>query len=168
MTKEELEKEAEEWIKDHSGLIGSYKFVKYDYDSMRQAFNAGYETMEAYNEKLLNGDIEKHNKIVELEKENAELKEQIENLEGIKLAQGTALEKEYMIKESLKEEKAELKKRNGELAGQKASLNRWLGEAKGIIRSLLFHLNKDTFAVVYENKEESISKAETFLKEFEK
>lgn len=31
--------------------------------------------LKAYNEKLLNGDIEKHNKIVELEKENTELKE---------------------------------------------------------------------------------------------
>ena len=103
----------------------------------------------------------------ELEKENAELKENIENLEGIKLSQGSALETEYMINESLKEEKAELKKRNGELAEQKASLERWLGEAKGIIRSLLFHMNKDTFSVVYETKEESISKAETFLEEEE-
>ncbi len=42
-----------------------------------EAFNAGYETMEAYNEKLLNGDIEKHNKIVELEADNKALKEKI-------------------------------------------------------------------------------------------
>lgn len=33
--------------------------------------------LKAYNEKLLNGDIEKHNKIVELEKENTELKEKL-------------------------------------------------------------------------------------------
>lgn len=32
---------AKEWIKDHSGLIGSYEYVKYDYDSMQQAFLAG-------------------------------------------------------------------------------------------------------------------------------
>lgn len=38
MTDEEM---AEEWIKDHSGLIGSYAFVKYDYDSLKQAFLAG-------------------------------------------------------------------------------------------------------------------------------
>ena len=35
------EEMAEEWVKDHSGLIGSYKYVKYDYDSMQQAFLAG-------------------------------------------------------------------------------------------------------------------------------
>ena len=28
-----FEKEAEEWIKDHSGLCGSYMFVKYAYDA---------------------------------------------------------------------------------------------------------------------------------------
>ena len=38
MTVEEM---AEEWIKEHSGLIGSYKFVNYDYDSLKQAFLAG-------------------------------------------------------------------------------------------------------------------------------
>lgn len=38
MTDEEL---AEKWIKEHSGLIGGYKFVKYDYDSLKQAFLAG-------------------------------------------------------------------------------------------------------------------------------
>ena len=38
MTDKEL---AEEWIKEHSGLVGSYKFVKYDYDSLQQAFLAG-------------------------------------------------------------------------------------------------------------------------------
>lgn len=41
MTEEEM---AEEWIKEHSGLIGSYKFVKYDYDSLKQAFIAGLKT----------------------------------------------------------------------------------------------------------------------------
>ena len=48
MTKEELEKEAEEWVKDHSGLIGSYKFVKYDYDSMQKAYLAGAEPREKH------------------------------------------------------------------------------------------------------------------------
>ena len=37
------------------------------------------------------------------------------------------------IKE-LKEENTKLKERNAELAGQKASLERWFGEAKAIIR----------------------------------
>ena len=34
----------------------------------------------------------------------------------------------------LEKENAELKERNAELAGQKASLERWFGEAKAIIR----------------------------------
>lgn len=38
---------------------------------------------------------------------------------------------------SLEKENAELKKRNGELAGQKASLERWFGEATKIIKGLL-------------------------------
>ena len=46
MTKEELEKEAEEWTKEHSGLIGGYKFVKYDYDSMQKAYLASAEPRE--------------------------------------------------------------------------------------------------------------------------
>lgn len=46
MAKKELEREAEEWIKDHSGLIGSYTFVKYDYDSMQKSYLAGAEPRE--------------------------------------------------------------------------------------------------------------------------
>ena len=44
----------------------------------------------------------------------------------------------------LEKENTELKKRNGELAGQKASLQRWLGEAKIIIQDLLS--NSDEYA----------------------
>jgi len=53
--------------------------------------------LEAYNEKLLDGDIEKHNKIVELEKENAELKDKLNNLASVaevRLANWQKLEKE--------------------------------------------------------------------------
>ena len=45
---------------------------------------------------------------------------------------------------------------------QIGNLKVWVKE---IIRALLFHLTKDTFAVIYETKEESIKKAEQFLKE---
>lgn len=61
-------------------------------------------------------------------------------------------------------ENAELKKRNGELAGQKASLERWFGEARQIIKELLescFGYNSKS--VNYEIK----AKAEQFLKENE-
>ena len=81
MTEEEM---AEEWIKEHSGLIGSYKFVKYDYDSLKQAFLAG---LKAENEELK----DKLNNLASVaevrlanwqkyEKENAELKEQVEKM----------------------------------------------------------------------------------------
>lgn len=95
----------------------------------------------------------------ELERENAELKEDIENLEGIKLSQGSALETEYMINESLKTDNAKLKERNSELAGQKASLERWLCEAKGIIEKLISQNRKEW---VYADVREE---AEKFLKE---
>ena len=77
--------------------------------------------LEAYNEKLLDGDIEKHNKIVELQN------------------------------------------RNGELAGQKASLERWLGEAKEIIKRLL----KATYGEGWNYSLQVKVEAEKFLKELE-
>ena len=89
MTKEELKQEAEEWVKDHSGLIGSYEYVKYDYDSLIQAYLASAEPREKRIEELeeLNKELFSslcnhdrdlllvNNRIAELEKENAELKE---------------------------------------------------------------------------------------------
>ena len=35
------EEKAEKWIKGHSGLIAGHEFIKYDYDSMQQAYLAG-------------------------------------------------------------------------------------------------------------------------------
>lgn len=61
-------------------------------------------------------------------------------------------------------ENAELKKRNGELAGQKASLQRWLGEAKDLIRNLL----RVTYGEGWNYSLDWKVKAEQFLKEEEK
>lgn len=77
--------------------------------------------LKAYNEKLLDGDIEKHNKIVELQN------------------------------------------RNGELAGQVASLNRWFSEAKEIIKRLL----KATYGEGWNYSLQVKVEAEKFLKECE-
>jgi hypothetical protein len=52
--------------------------------------------------------------------------------------------------------------------GAEFGYNKGKREAKEIIRSLLFHLSKDTFTVIYETKEESIKRAEQFLMEEEK
>lgn len=72
---EELEKEAEEWIKDHSGLIGGYKFVKYDYDSMQKAYLAGAEPRE----KQIQIDVEQ---IRALQKQNGELTDTVKELKA--------------------------------------------------------------------------------------
>ena len=80
MTKEELKKEAKEWIKDHSGLIGSYEFVKYDYDSMQKAYLAGAEPREKriaeLEDKLANADYQLEGR----DNEIADLEAQIEKL----------------------------------------------------------------------------------------
>lgn len=56
MTDKEM---AEEWIKDHSGLIGGYKFVKYDYDSLKQAYLAGLKAGRPQWHKVVDGDLPK-------------------------------------------------------------------------------------------------------------
>lgn len=63
--------------------------------------------------------------------------------------------------EQKQKENAELKKRNGELAGQKASLERWFGEAKAIMKDMLSILPKENIEGIYEITEE----AEQFLRE---
>lgn len=64
--------------------------------------------------------------------------------------------------ETLEKENAKLKERNGELAGQKASLERWFCEAKMIIKSLLSCCRNYP-----QENVEKIQQAEQFLKEIE-
>lgn len=92
-----------------------------DRDTDISKLESRIEELEAYNEKLLDSDIEKHNKIVELQK------------------------------------------RNGELAGQKASLERWFGEAKDLIKRLL----KATYGEGWNYSLQVKVEAEQFLKESE-
>jgi hypothetical protein len=78
MTKEKLEKEADDYADKHAFRVpydGSNKFYDdVDFKASKEGYLAAAEPrekriaeLEAYNEKLLNSDIEKHNKIVELE-----------------------------------------------------------------------------------------------------
>lgn len=102
----------------------------------------------------------------------AELEAQIENLEGVKLAQGSALETEYMINESLKEENAELKKQlsndcdsewyDGFNCSEKARLEQ-LAKAEEHIKTLISCL----IDWVQEGDKDycHIAEAEQFLKE---
>ena len=97
--------------------------------------------------------------ITELEKENKELKEQIGDV--IECFTSSSIGDDFEMAESAREVMEVLNMqcyRHGKVKSK-------LTEAKEIIRALLFHLNKDTFAVIYETKKESIEKAEDFLKE---
>lgn len=93
-------------------------------------------------------------RIAELEKENEELET---------FVMGGRHERD-LIFDAWHKEAAELKKRNGELAGQKASLERWFSEAKDLILKLSAclegHRNNN-----YEY--ELLKEAERFLKEIE-
>ena len=65
---------------------------------------------------------------------------------------------------SYTEENTELKKRNGELAEQRASLERWFGEAKAIIKNVI----RVTWGEGWNYSLDVKVKAEQFLKEIEK
>ena len=71
----------------------------------------------------------------------------------------------YVVEEVMKQERVELENHFRICEKNADTYYDRLTRAKGIIRALLFHLNKDTFAVIYETQEESIHKAEQFLKE---
>lgn len=76
--------------------------------------------MEAYNEKLLNSDIEKHNQIVLLKEENAKLKDIISNQsESLKI---TLLEEDNKAKRI-----KELEKENTELIQENEEMKKGLG-----------------------------------------
>lgn len=137
------------------GLLIKYEEVYKRFPDLKSAMNKAQiilkenaelkkvnaETLSQLN--LDNGELIIENE--KLLKENAELKEHIK-ADCIDCA-------DYIKNQKLEKENTELKDKNT--------------EAKEIIRALLFHLNKDTFAVIYETREESIKKAEQFLKETE-
>ena len=102
MTKEELEKEAEEKARE---LEESQTLGVYDYDEDFQ-YDNGWNDGEVtgFEEGYLAGSEPREKRISELKSENAELKKNIENLEGVKLAQGVALERENAINDYLREE----------------------------------------------------------------
>ena len=103
-------------------------------------------------------------KYIALEKKNAELELKIKHLtEHLEPQSMTSLFEQ--VEEEVKQEQMieELKERNGKLAGQKASLERWFGEAKGIIREYvrLANLEKEDTVAIWQ----LYHKAEQFLTE---
>ena len=118
-------------------------------------------------------------RIAELEKENAELDCQ-KNRNKACYSCANATERCFKNEigclcekyKSYKDENAELKNRNSELAGQKASLERWYGEAKKILTKLLeeeknnmyWEMNGSDKSSYYEVRKQ----AEQFLNEVEK
>lgn len=85
--------------------------------------------------------------IRERDKRIAELEEDIQNLEGIKLAQETALSTEYIIEEQLQKENAELKDDNKVMADNYSKMEQKfyisLTEAKAIIKDYIIVATAD-------------------------
>ena len=139
--------------------------------------NLMVQTMYEYREKEIQDFKETNHELaetcIERKKRIAELEEKISVLLSCKNCPdnkgGLICQKEYEDKclsqkiqyiKELKEENAELKKRNGELAGQRANLNRWLGEAKVALRNVIDYLGQ--FCSDYPD---CVIKAEYFLQE---
>ena len=74
MTKEERMKEIAKASPNFGKRVGYKMCVVDELHDMKELLEKNAE-LKAYNEKLLDGDIEKHNKIVELEEENSRLKQ---------------------------------------------------------------------------------------------
>ena len=162
MTKEELKQEARE--KYHNHKIMDFK----DFYN-RHYYYLGY----------LDSAEPREKRIAELEKENAELDCQ-KNRNKACYSCASATERCFKNEigcpcekyKSYKDENAELKNRNSELAGQKASLERWYGEAKKILTKFLeeeknnmyWEMNGSDKSSYYEVRKQ----AKQFIREVEK
>ena len=153
MTKEELKQEAEE------------KYFKHKMADFQGFYNRHY-----YYLGYLDSAEPREKRIAELEKENAELDCQ-KNRNKACYSCANATERCFKNEigcpcekyKSYKDENAELKNRNSELAGQKASLERWLGEAK---RLLAMWVDDRPYTV--SEQKDLIADTEQFINEVEK
>lgn len=138
---ERAEQYADTKVENRKGYNARWELVK-------QAYIAGYnDTLEEMqkNGLALQSDMDK---TIE---QNFALKRELEKVNvWHKVADG-----------DLSSEVEELKVRNGALAGQVASLNRWLGEAKSIISEVL----KKTYGEGWNYSLDVKTRAEQFLKE---
>ena len=162
MTKEELKQEAEEKYHNH-------KMMEFQGFYNRHYYYLGY----------LDSAEPREKRIAELEKENAELDCQ-KNRNKACYSCANATERCFKNEigcpcekyKSYKDENAELKNRNSELAGQKASLERWYGEAKKILTKFLeeeknnmyWEMNGSDKSSYYEVRKQ----AKQFIREVEK
>ena len=162
MTKEELKQEAEE------------KYFNHEMADFQGFYNRHY-----YYLGYLDSAEPREKRIAELEKENAELDCQ-KNRNKACYSCANATERCFKNEigcpcekyKSYKDENAELKNRNSELAGQKASLERWYGEAKKILTKFLeeeknnmyWEMNGSDKSSYYEVRKQ----AKQFIREVEK
>lgn len=162
MTKEKLKQEAEEKYFNH-------KMMEFQGFYNRHYYYLGY----------LDSAEPREKRIAELEKEIAELDCQ-KNRNKACYSCANATERCFKNEigcpcekyKSYKDENAELKNRNSELAGQKASLERWYGEAKKILTKFLeeeknnmyWEMNGSDKSSYYEVRKQ----AKQFLSEVEK
>lgn len=118
--------------------------------------------LKAYNEKLLDGDIEKHNKIVELQKENAELKAKIYGggYEAVIMKKDADI---ILLEHLLKEQKELHKGVCEQLTHTHKNLRNQLTKAKELIKRLI----KATYGEGWNYSLQVKVEAEDFLKELE-
>ncbi len=101
--------------KENAKLEAKLSDLQSEYCELENFHNNEIKEMEAYNEKLLNSDIEKHNQIVLLKEENAKLKDIISNQsESLKITLLEENNKAKRIKE-LEKESTELIQENEEM-----------------------------------------------------
>ena len=106
--------------KENAKLEAKLSDLQSEYCELENFHNSEIKEMEAYNEKLLNSDIEKHNQIVLLKEENAKLKDIISNQsESLRI---TLLEEDNKAKRI-----KELEKENAELIQENEEMKKGLG-----------------------------------------
>ena len=157
MTKEELKQEAREKYHNHK-MMDFQGFYNYHY------YFLGYLESAEPREK----------RIAELEKENAELDCQ-KNRNKACYSCAKATERCFKNEigcpcekyKSYKYENAQLKNRNIELAGQKASLERWYGEAKELLREYIRINLLPPIERNFDDEVKLFEQAEQFLKDSE-
>lgn len=147
-------------------LQGEILNVKIENDKL----NNEIAELKAYNEKLLDGDIEKHNKIVELQKENAELRKIAEfqqssnmetHFENKKLKEVLAVGSTW--NKGLNSRNKYLEEQNDKYRNMVFDKMEQLDKAKEIIKRLI----KETYGEGWNYSLQVKVEAEKFLKECE-
>lgn len=144
--KEQLEKEAKAYALEWGDKTdGTYACCKDGYLAGAEPRENQIAELKAYNAKLLNGDIEKHNKIVELESQLTKRAEQIEALNKDKDYFYDALDKQIEATYKVVEELNEAKELIEELASSLSVVGECDEEECELINKAQKFINKPIF-----------------------